>query len=102
MGNYSVVLTSIVTGSATSSQIIEVEFWRFKNAIQTTSQMVVPAAEEGRAVVAPTDATRQKQNEKLFVKLYALKAEEAKEQEETNDHAGDSFGGRASMSRRPT
>jgi hypothetical protein len=59
MGNYSVVLTSIVTGSATSSQIIEVEFWRFKNAIQTTSQMVVPAAEEGRAVVAPTDATRQ-------------------------------------------
>jgi hypothetical protein len=57
--------------------------------------MVVPAAEEGRAVVAPTDATRQKQNEKLFVKLYALKAEEAKEQEETNDHAGDSFGGRA-------
>jgi phage tail protein X len=44
----------------------------------------------------------EKQNEKLNVRLSALKAEEAKEQEETNDHAGDSFGGRASMSRRPT
>jgi hypothetical protein len=44
-----------------------------------------------------------KQNEQLKVKLSALKAEEAanEQQEETNDHAGDSFGGRASMSRRP-
>jgi hypothetical protein len=34
---------------------------------------------------------------------HALKAEEAKEEEkeETHDHAGDSLGGRASMSRRP-
>jgi hypothetical protein len=44
----------------------------------------------------------EKQNEKLLVKLSALKAEEEqKEKDETNDHAGDSFGGRASMSKRP-
>jgi hypothetical protein len=44
----------------------------------------------------------EKQNEKLQVKLSALKAEEGNEEkEETHDHAGDSFGGRASMSRRP-
>jgi hypothetical protein len=44
----------------------------------------------------------EKQNEKLQVKLSALKAEEANEEkEETHNHAGDSFGGRASMSRRP-
>jgi hypothetical protein len=44
----------------------------------------------------------EKQNEKLQVKLSALKSEANDEQkEETNDHAGDSFGGRASMSKRP-
>jgi hypothetical protein len=43
----------------------------------------------------------EKQNEKLQVKLSALKSEENEQKEETNDHAGDSFQGRASMSKRP-
>jgi hypothetical protein len=49
----------------------------------------------------------EKQKEKLLLKLSALKAEEADERkeetkEEAHDHAGNSFGGRASMSNRPT
>jgi hypothetical protein len=62
MKNCFAVLARIVAGSATSSQKIAVEFWSSENSIQNTSQMVATAAEEERAVVPPTDATRQAAN----------------------------------------
>jgi hypothetical protein len=61
MENYFAVLTRIGTGSATSSRNIALKFWNSENSTQNISQMVAPAAEE-RAVVAPTDATRQATN----------------------------------------
>jgi hypothetical protein len=62
MENYFAVLTRIGTDSATSSRNIVLEFWSSENFIQNTSQMVASAAEEERAVVAPTNATRQATN----------------------------------------
>jgi hypothetical protein len=62
MENCFAVLTRIGTGSATSSRNIVLEFWNSENLIHNISQMVAPAVEEERAVVAPTDATKQATN----------------------------------------